>query len=792
MGEGFHVERELGGGGMARVFVAEEIALDRRVVVKVLPQELSGSVTIARFRREIALAARLQHPHIVPLLSAGEVDGLPYYVMPYVGGDSLRSVLAHGEMPIAQTISVLRDVARALEFAHGKSTTHRDIKPDNVLLAGTSAVITDFGIAKALSEATSGGPLTSVGVALGTPAYMAPEQAAADPATDHRADIYAFGAMAYEMLAGHPPFAGRSAQGMLAAHATEAPPAITALRPTAPPRLAELVMRCLEKRPADRPQNVSEILQVLDTVATTSGSPAVTPSVTDGVRHGNGNRLILLAGVVVVMAMVASLGARRMWWQSGSASAQANEIRTIAVLPFENQSGDTTFDYLEDGITDNVRDALNALPELTVKARGSSRQLKGRDAKAVGSTLGVGAVLQGTVSRSRSHLHVAAELVRASDDVSLWSGTFDGEAKELAGMQDTIVRAIVGKLRLATMDARVGARVRGTSNIDAYEVYLKARHAGDALQWGKASSLYRQAIALDSRFARAHGALAISYSNEPTIGIVGADSMNPLALASAKQAIALDPTIAEAYVAEGNTLLNDMDIGGAVRAIRKAYTLDSSNTDVLAAYGASLLQTGRLDEGLAQLEHAHALDPLGSTITGLLAYAFVLRRQYEEGVAMTKTSIVMDPTNVLAHQGLGFTYAFAGRSDSAVRELRTAFRIDSTVFGRRSNLVFAHALAGEWAEASRQRLLMERERGVNSPNYYRLIAALAFGENDAAMVALERGVAAKEPLFGIPSIACDPLFDPLKRDKRFEGVMRTLGARACPASGNWPIRRMTQ
>ena len=783
LGDGFRVERELGAGGMARIFLVDEIALGRRVVVKVLPPELSGRVSNARFRREIALAARLQHPHIVPLLSVGEVDGLPFYVMPFVDGDSLRALIARGEMPIPQTISVLRDVARALDFAHGKGTTHRDIKPDNVLLAGASAVITDFGIAKAISEATSDGPLTSIGVALGTPAYMAPEQAAADPHTDHRADIYAFGAMAYEMLAGHPPFAGRSAQGMLAAHATESPPSIASVRPATPPRLAELVMRCLEKRPADRPQNAGEILQALDSVATTvNTAPTKAPTTVGGGHHAPGTRSILIAGTLA--AVIFGLGALGMWLRLGAAFAPATEIRSIAVLPFENQSGDTTFDYLEDGITDNVRDALNALPELTVKARGSSRKLKGRDARAVGSMLGVAAVLQGAVSRSRSRLHVAAELVRASDDVSLWSGTFDGESNELGGMQDTIVRAIVGKLRLA---ARAGGRARGTNNIDAYELYLKARHADDALQWGTASTLYRQAIALDPRFARAYAELAISYSNEPTLGIVSADSLNPIARASAKQALALDPTIAEAYVGEANVLLNDMHVDGAVRALEKAYALDSGNTDVLTAYGAALLQSGRVDEGVVHLRRAHALDPLGSTIAGILGYGFELRRQYGDAIAMTKVVLAMDPANVLAHQGIGFIYAFNGMPDSALREFQTAFHADSSVFGRRSNLVFAHALAGEWTEASRQRALMEREVGVNSPNYYRLIAALAFGETKDAMDALERGVAGREPLFGIPSIPCDPLFDPLKSDQRFGAVLRSIGARACSARGKWPI-----
>src|SRR5712692_5626347 len=275
LGAAYRIERELGGGGMSRVFLAQERDLGRRVVVKVLPPEMAAGVNAARFRREIQLAASLQHPHIVPLLAAGQADDLVYYTMPLIDGESLRAKLGReGELPIPETVRLLRDVVDGLAYAHAHGVVHRDIKPDNVLVANHHAVVTDFGVAKALSESTGQSSLTSAGVALGTPAYMAPEQAAADPHIDHRCDIYAVGALGYEMLTGRPPFTGATPQHVLAAQVTEAPEPVTKRRAMIPPPLAALVMRCLEKSPADRWQSAEDLLPQLETMATPSGALA--------------------------------------------------------------------------------------------------------------------------------------------------------------------------------------------------------------------------------------------------------------------------------------------------------------------------------------------------------------------------------------------------------------------------------------------------------------------------------------------------------------------------------------
>ncbi len=316
LGSAYAIERELGGGGMSRLFLATERALGRHVVIKVLPPDLATGVSVERFRREIGLLAARQHPLIVPLFAAGQVGDFLYYTMPFVAGESLRAKLARdGPFSVSDAVRILRDVAEALAFAHRHGVVHRDIKPENILLAQGHAVVTDFGVAKALRGGTGPGPLTTARVALGTPAYMAPEQVAADPRTDHRADLYAFGALAYELLTGHPPFRGASPHAVLAAHVAQPPEPLTRRQPDVPPELAALVMRCLEKDPGDRPQGAEEVVRELEAVLVPSRRTA-----SEGkAPHASRRRLVawVAAGIVglgllgVAVLLVRARGSKR-------------------------------------------------------------------------------------------------------------------------------------------------------------------------------------------------------------------------------------------------------------------------------------------------------------------------------------------------------------------------------------------------------------------------------------------------------------------------------------------------
>ncbi|HEV7837348.1 MAG TPA: serine/threonine-protein kinase, partial [Gemmatimonadaceae bacterium] len=557
LGGAYTIDYELKGGGMAHVFVAEENALGRKVVVKVLNTEIGETLSAERFAREVRLVASLQHPNIVPLLQAGKARDLVYYTMPFIKGDSLRARLRQtGRLEVGQAISILRDVASALEYAHGEGIVHRDIKPENILLAGTAAVVTDFGIAKALSASRridvaspitdAGSSLTELGMVPGTPAYAAPEQIAGE-SVDYRADIYSWGLVAYELLAGAHPFEGKTSQQLFAAHIGERPAPLDQRVKGLPEVLTEVVMRSLEKHPAKRPQTACELVDAMSRGPAGRGKTSLVGSSRSAARYG--------AAVAIVLVLIgAYLGRGRIM-----ASSTADQARSLAVLPFSNVGGDTANAYFADGIANELTSELTKVPGLRVASRTSAFAMRSRgdlDVRDIGKRLGVGTVLEGTVQRSSGKLRVSAQLTNAADGLTLWSDTYERENREIFAVQDDIARAIIVALR-PRLTASGGQTVNpgtegpGTTNLEAYDLYLRGLYLVERRGPGvaQAANYFTQAIAKDTSFAKAYAALSTALALSQYFTPTPAYSVEGKTIAAANHALAIDPRLAEPHAA---------------------------------------------------------------------------------------------------------------------------------------------------------------------------------------------------------------------------------------------------
>jgi eukaryotic-like serine/threonine-protein kinase len=444
LGPEFVIGRELGGGGMSRVFLARDTTLARDVVVKVLSPDLAAAVSVERFRREIMTVASLNHPNIVPVLRAGEVGALPYFLMPFIPGESLRARLTRGPLSVRQTTSIMKDVARALAYAHEHGIVHRDIKPDNILLSGDAATVTDFGVAKAIVASRKPGAaerppsMTGEGITIGTPLYMAPEQAVADPTVNHRADLYALGAVAYEMLVGTPPFGGRSAAAVLAAHARETPTPIERRRYDVPRELVSLIMQCLEKEPERRPKSGSFLVRALDDSAISGGRPATS-------ARSRRRSLRRWGWVVAVLALVLLAA----WWRTTrrSAAAPPAAAAPTAVRP----AGGSVAVQIRPTLPDDAREAAAArslASELTTALSEIPGYRVASPLAAGGPRpLDVAYVLDGTVQRERTRIRVNLRFVDAKRDSTMWAIARVGSLDSLFALQDTLRAAATAALR---------------------------------------------------------------------------------------------------------------------------------------------------------------------------------------------------------------------------------------------------------------------------------------------------------------------------------------------------------
>ncbi|MGI9043634.1 MAG: protein kinase domain-containing protein [Gemmatimonadaceae bacterium] len=785
LGESYTFDRELHGGGMSRVFVAHDRSLGRMVAIKVLSPEVAAELKTERFRLEIQLAAKLQHPHIVPLLFAGDAGGLLYFTMPFIDGESLRTRIARdGALPLNDAVRTLRQIASALAYAHRQGVVHRDIKPDNVLLAGEFALVADFGVAKALTEsATSDGGqnLTSGGMAIGTPAYMAPEQALADPTIDHRADIYAFGIVAYELLTGAPPFKSKTAQATLAAHITQAPEPVREKREEIPPALASIVMQCLEKQPEDRPQSANELLQLFDSLATGNISGATAPTVAVPTPKRTPRQRGMIAGAATIALL--TVGWYALSARTPSVSASMANLTSVAVLPLENVGGNQDDEYFSDGLTDELAGALTRLPGLRVASRTSVYSFKGSQASLaeIGRKLNVQAVIEGSVRRSGNRLRVNAQLVSVADGFTLWSESYDRDPKDVFDVQDEIARAIATGVRprLGRQVASLSSESRGTSSLDAWHSYQRGRHhlnARGAENLRLAASYFESAIATDPAFARAHAGRASTYALLPEYTDTPPPNSSQVAIASANRALELDPLLADAYLAMGLAGVHEWRFREAEAAYRKALEVDPRHPTAHQWYGELLYHTGRTDSSIAHIRRSGELDPLAPIHPAALGYSLYANGQYEDALRELRKGIELAPTLGLIHAMLGNVYMVTGNYPQAVRSLEEAARLEPELAVRQGYL--AHALARSGNEA-RARAILGRlavpRPGGKVPQVAMAIAYLGLGEQETALSALEQAVAERDISFvTTASLIPDPIFNPLRGNPRFTALLERM------------------
>ena len=630
----------LGRGGTATVYLAQDLRHDRPVALKVVHPELAASVGTERFLREIRFVARLSHPHILPLFDSGEAEGLLYYVMPHVPGESLRQRLERdGRLGVSSAVRIACQVGLALDYAHRHGVVHRDIKPENILLDGDQAIVADFGIATA-REAASDERLTEAGLAVGTPAYMSPEQAGGAPQVDGRSDIYSLGCVLYEMLVGQPPFTGPTPQAVMAQQVLATLPPVRGKREDVPAAVEQALARALAKEPSDRFATAAELSAALESSATPSGLPA-----TRGMSRRR-TATLLGVGAVAATGLLFALGLQH-------ERPERQETPRIAVLPFDNL-GAPEDGYFADGITEEITSRLAMIPTLGVISRTSAEQYRGTDKsmEEIGRELGVAYVLEGSVrwekSPRGSRVRVTPQLIRVSDDRHLWAGRFDETLEEVFEVQSRIAEQVAAELNLALKQPEHEAlAARPTQNLQAYDFYLRGNDfmtkAGNPDAVHVAERMYLQATELDPAFALALARLARAriwqfHFADRTMGKLEA------ARAAVDSALALDPVLPEAHLALGQIhYWGELDYESALREFRLAHASDPGNGDIAWARGLVERRLGQWEQALASLRKAVELDPR-SVVKHMDVFEVYLRqRQYAAAQQYVDRALALQP-----------------------------------------------------------------------------------------------------------------------------------------------------
>jgi eukaryotic-like serine/threonine-protein kinase len=647
----YRIERELGRGGMATVYLAQDLKHDRQVAIKVLRPELAAVVGAERFLQEIRISARLDHPHILTLIDSGENDGVVWYVLPYVRGESLRDRLRREkQLSIDDAVRIVTQLAGALDYAHRRGVIHRDIKPENVLLHEGEAVIADFGIALAVREA-GGDRLTESGLSLGTPQYMSPEQATGADPVDARSDVFSLGAVLYEMLAGEPPHSGPTAQAVVAKLLTERPTPIRTVRDTVPDGLETIVARALAKAPADRFATAAEFAAAL---AAGNAGPAPRG------RRRPGVAVTVIIGAVALAAVAA---AWHPWRQVRRPAPDTAGLASVAVLPFDNRSGDPKDQYLSDGMTEEVIGQLAQVRGLKVISRTSTEALKGTHLtlRQIADTLGVRHILEGSVSHVGDRIRVTTDLIDAATDATVWASIYDRALTDVFAVQEEVARHVADSLVSTVGVRRAVSPVSRTESREAYAEYLSGRYLlYRRTQEGLRTAMeqFQRAIADDSAYAPSHAGLATVYLLSVFYAYPGLDyyQANGRALVAAERAVRLDSALAEGYAARG--LINTLTWAPASAIagdFQRALELRPNSPDVHQWYATFLARQGRYPDALAEVEQAVALDPLAPGVRAGFATISLAARHYDVVVREAERALAIEPGLVRAREleGLG-------------------------------------------------------------------------------------------------------------------------------------------
>jgi len=608
LSQSYNIDRELGRGGMATVYLAQDFKHDREVALKVLHPELAASLGPDRFLREIKLAARLNHPHILPLFDSGDADGFLYYVMPYVEGESLRERLDREQhLPVEEAVHHGRAIASALDYAHRQQIVHRDVKPENVMIYEGEAMVMDFGIAKAVSAATGSETLTQTGMMLGTPAYVSPEQAAGETNLDGRSDQYSLACMIYEMIAGERPFSGSTPQATMAKRFTETARPLRSLRATVPEAVERAVAKAMSTDAANRYPTAATFAKALGM----GGLSTPTDSQN-------------LPQTIVSAA------------------------KSVAVLPFANMSADAENEYFTDGMAEEIINALTKIQSLRVASRTSSFAFKGKneDIGEIGKKLKVSTVLEGSVRKMGNRLRINAQLVNVADGYQLWSERYDRELEDVFAIQDDISQAIVKALRVILSEGEKKQIKKARAvNVQAYDYYLRGRQYFHQLRRKSleyAKQMFNKAIEIDPEYARAHAGVADCYSLLYTYFDAREFNLRQADAASSR-ALELEPELAEAHMARGLAVSLSKRFDEAHAEFEEAMRLDPKLFEATYWYARSRKSQGKYEEAVKLFERAALLRPEDYQATGFLAQSFdALNRREEAAEAYRRTIKLID------------------------------------------------------------------------------------------------------------------------------------------------------